>query len=579
MIGRGLRRIAFLQREVVTIHAAALILGGAGLVSRILGIVRDHLLTSRFGAGRELDIYNAAFNIPDFMSVLFLLGGASAAILPMFQEYLARDKEHAREMISLLALLFFLGSSVACVIAFFLAPTLMRFVVPGFAPQEQALTASLTRLMLLSPILLGISGIFSVVIQTFQRFFIYALAPILYNLGIIAGIAFLVPRFGVMGLAGGVVIGAFLHMGLQVWSATLVGFGPRLLHSLMRVGDLVQSLGGSIRRVSLLAVPRVVSVSLAQITLVILDAIGSTLAAGSIAILGLAQNLYFVPVGIFGVSYATAIFPRLARAAAAHSGEDFLRELFSGLRSIFFWVAPSAALFIVLRAHIVRVALGARAFTWEDTRLTAAVLAALAIAMLAASLQMLLLRGFYALGNTWIPLAVNVAASFFSIVLAFLLTHLFATASPAARVLTAIFRISDLPHPEVLGLGIGFAAGLILDVVALSFILAIYARRVLGGTARAGGWEIMKIILASFAAGLAAYAVRASFSQALPLITFVRVLVQGASAAAVGCAAYIGALALMRSEDIAWLRGLAARRIFSLGILPKYWDGDTEQVK
>ena len=574
MIRRRLRRIAFLQGEVVTIHAAALILGSAGLMSRMLGVVRDHLLASRFGAGRELDIYNAAFNIPDFMSVLFLLGGASAAILPMFQEYLGRDKEKAHEFISVLAILFFLGSSILCVIAFLLAPFLIRFVVPGFGPEDQTLTASLTRLMLISPFLLGLSGIFSVVVQSFQRFFIYALAPILYNIGIIVGILFFIPRFGIMGLAGGVVLGALLHMGLQVWSVVLLGYPPRLLYSFRHLGDLIASFGASMREVVMTAVPRVVSVSLAQITLLILDAIGSTLAVGSIAVLGLAQNLYFVPVGIFGTSYATAIFPRLVKAAAARSGEDFSRELFSGIRSIFFWVSPSVALFIVLRAHIVRAALGARAFTWEDTRLTAAVLAALAIAMLAASLQTLLLRGFYAHGNTWIPLAVNIAASFFSILLAFLLTHVLGTASGARDALTAIFRISDMAHPEVLGLGLGFASGLVLDVAILSVLLIAYARKSLGDTTHAGWREIMKIMMASIVAGLAAYAIRANFSQALPLITFVRVLLQGAISAAVGSAAYIGALMLMRSEDIMWLRRLASRHIFSLRILPKYWDGE-----
>lgn len=577
MMRRGLRRIAFLHKEIVTIHAAALILGGAGLASRLLGVVRDHLLAARFGAGRELDIYNAAFNIPDFMSVLFLLGGASAAILPMFQEYLGRDREKAREFISVLAVLFFLASSAACIAAFFASPFLMRFVVPGFGADDQALTASLTRLMLISPILLGLSGIFSVVIQSCQRFFVYALAPVLYNGGIVAGIIFLVPRFGVMGLAGGVVIGAFLHMGLQAWSVALLGFPPRFFRSLAHLTALVASFGASIRAVALTALPRVVSVSLVQITLLILDAIGSTLSRGSIAVLGLAQNLYFVPVGIFGVSYATAIFPRLAAAAAVRRGEDFFRELFSGIRSIFLWVAPSAALFIVLRAHIVRLALGGRAFTWEDTRLTAAVLAALAVAMIAASLQTLLVRGFYALGNTWIPLAVNVAASLFSIALAFFLTRMLATASPLGRGLTAIFRISDLPHPEVLGLGLGFAAGLTLDVLMLAVMLVAHARKIFGGAGGAGGREIMKIIAAAFAAGFAAYAVRANFSEILPLITFARVFVQGAGAAAAGCAAYIAALMLMRSEDIAWMRRVAVRGIFSLRMLPKEWDGEQRE--
>lgn len=573
MIGR-FKRLVFFQSEIANIHAAALILGGAGLLSRALGVLRDRMLAARFGAGREIDIYTAAFHIPDFMSVLFLLGGASAAILPVFQEYLARDRAKARDLISALAALFLVGSSAAAISAFFAAPRIVPFIVPGFSPEEQALTALLTRVMLLSPILLGISGIFSVVVQSFQRFAVYALAPILYNLGIIFGIFFLAPRFGIAGIAAGVVIGAFLHAGLQVQSVVLAGFPPRLLRSLIRLPSLVRSLEDDIRGVALTAVPRVLSVSLVQLTLIVLNAIGSTLAPGSVAVLSFAQNLYFVPVGIFGVSYATAIFPRMARAASLRAGADFFRELSVGIRSILFWTAPSVALFIVLRAHIVRVALGAGAFSWEDTRLTAAVLAALSLAMAAGALQTLLIRVFYALGNTWIPFALTAGASLLSIGLAFFLTHALASGSDLGRMLVTVFRIGDLAHPEVLGLGLGFAAGLLLNVGMLYVCAVSYGKKVFGGElfmAVSDGW---KIIGAAIVAGSVAYLVRSSFSEVLPLITFARVLTQGVIAGSLGWAAYFAVLTLLGSQDTALLRRIVARRLFSLRILPQYWDGD-----
>lgn len=573
MIRSGFRRIAFLQSEIASVHAAALILGGAGLLSRALGVVRDRMLAARFGAGRELDIYAAAFNIPDFMSVLFLLGGASAAILPVFQEHLARDREKAREFISALSTLFLTGATVVSVAAFFASGLIMPVIVPGFTLDEQAMTATLARLMLLSPILLGLSSIFSVVVQSFQRFYVYAAAPLFYNLGIIAGILFLVPRFGVIGIAGGVVAGALLHMSLQAYAIASLGFEPRFFRTLAHMRELASSFGGDIRRVALIAAPRVLAVSLAHLTLLMLHAIGSTLAAGSVAILSFAQNLYFVPVGVFGVSYAIAIFPRLARAAAARHGEDFSRELADGIRSILFWAAPSAALFIVLRAHVVRVALGAGAFSWEDTRLTAAVLAALSVAIVAGALQTLLIRAFYALGNTWIPLAVNAAASLFSITLAFFLTQALGASSPFSRMLVTLFRIGDLARPEVLGLGMGFAVGMLIDVGVLYFVLMAYTGRILGRARTALAPDAAKIVAASIAAGVAAYAVRVSFSGALPLVTFVRVLTQGAISATAGFAAYFGILTLMGSEDVVMLRRVVARRLFSLRLLPKYWDG------
>ena len=219
-----MRRLNFLNYEILNIHAAALVLGAAGLLSRLVGVLRNRLLFAEFGAGRELDIYYAAFQIPDFMAVLFLLGAASAAVLPIFQEYLTTDKKKAQEFIAALAGLFFLGSAAAALAAFFTAPFAVRFVAPGFSPQEQAFTATLARIMLLSPILFGLSGIFSVVVQSYRLFFVYALAPILYNLGIILGIVLLVPIFGVPGLGMGVVLGAAAHFGLQLGAAASRGF-------------------------------------------------------------------------------------------------------------------------------------------------------------------------------------------------------------------------------------------------------------------------------------------------------------------------------------------------------------------
>lgn len=286
-------KLDFLNHEISSIHSAALILGAAGLLSRVLGVFRDRLLAGSFGAGRELDAYYAAFQIPDFMSTLFLLGAGTAAILPMFQEDLLKDKEEARRLISHLSLLFIFGSAALAFVAFFLAPYLMRVVAPGFSDSERALAALLTRIMLLSPIFLGLSNIFSSVVQSFQRFLSYALAPVLYNAGIIAGIVILVPLMGTAGLAAGVALGALLHFLTQFQAIARLGFTPRFSPHFK---DFLESWGstlfsGKVKRVAALSFPRVLSVSISQITLLILIAIGSTLAEGSISVLQLARNL------------------------------------------------------------------------------------------------------------------------------------------------------------------------------------------------------------------------------------------------------------------------------------------------
>ena len=563
-----------LNHEMSSVHAAALILGAAALLSRFLGVVRDRLLASHFGASRELDIYYAAFQIPDFLSVLFLLGAASAAILPVFERLVSRDRERARVFISALAALFLIVSSAVCLAAFFAIPRIIPIVAPGFSLQDQARAAALTRLMLVSPVLLGLSGIFSVAVQSFGRFAAYAAAPILYNLGIISGIVFLTPRFGIAGLGVGVAAGALLHCVLQIWVASRLGFELDVWASARRIFLRERQMRRELWEVVRVSGPRALSVGMSQLTIVALVAVGSLLVGGSVTIFNLAQNLYFVPIGIFGVSYATAVFPRLARAASASSGDDFFREFFSGVRSILFWAAPAAALFLVLRAHIVRLTLGAEAFSWDDTRLTAAVLAALCFAMAAGALRTFLVRGFYALGNTRIPLAVNAVASLVSVALAVAAARALGEGSLAGRALAEVFRIGDLPHPGVLGLGVGFAAGTVVDICALYFLLTRKAAHTFGRSPGipGPGREIAKIAAAAVIAGLVAYGARAGFSETLPLITFARVLGQGAAAAGAGFAVYWAMLAWLGNEDVALIGRAITRRLFSLRILPPYWD-------
>jgi len=363
-------------------------------------------------------------------------------------------------------------------------------------------------------------------------------------------------------------LGALLSMGVQFGSVASLGFRPLIIQS--AGPDIWQG----VWRTILISFPRVLSISLSQLTVVVLVAIGSTLAAGSVAVFSLAQNLSFVPIGIFGVSYAVAVFPRLSHAAARRSGADFLRELFTGIRSILFWVAPSAVLFLVLRAHIVRVALGAGTFSWEDTRLTGAVLAALAVSMAAGALQTLLIRGYYAMRSTWLPLLVNVLASGFSVALGWGVAAKLAEDSAFTRGVASLFRIADLPHPEVVGLGIGFAAGLIVNVSVLWALLVYLAERQFGVRHERGGKEIATIIFAAALAGGAAYAVRVSFSEALPLITFFRVLLQGFIAGIAGLAVYLGVLLILRNEDVFSLWHGFGRRLFKIGVLPKSWDGE-----
>lgn len=561
-----IKKILTLNGSTSSVHAAALLIGSAGLVSRLLGMFRNRLLAAHFGAGRELDIYFAAFQIPDFVATLFLLGAGSAAILPVFQEYMQKDKERARHLISSLQTIFVVASSISAMIIFFFVPLLLKAMVPGFSDLDRILTILLTRIMLLSPIFLGLSSILSAVIQSFKRFFTYALAPIFYNLGIIVGIIFFVPLFGIVGLGMGVVLGALLHWIIQMIAITQVGMRPRFV--LTQVSD-------GVKKVLRLSFPRVISLSLAQITVVGLTALGSTLHAGSISVFELSQDLYFVPVALIGVSYSVVIFPRLSEAFLHRSAETFYRELFLGIRTIALWIAPTIALFIVLRAHIVRVALGAGQFSWEDTRLTAATLAILSIAMIAGSMSQLLIKAFYALEKTWMPLVINMFASACSILSAIILSHILRGSSAFALVTLNIFRVADLPSANMLGLGLGFTLGLLIDTILLYIVLRHAAHEIFQIKSPFPIWSMVSIMIAASIAGVSAYAVRLTF-QPLPLITFARVLAQGFVASIVGFSVYMILLIIFKNDDIAAVRKTFTRHLITLRVLPKSWDGDIQ---
>jgi len=289
------------------------------------------------------------------------------------------------------------------------APVLSHVIAPGFDDAKREMTVNLMRVMLLSPLFFGLSNLAGGILNSFKNFIAYAIAPILYNLGIIAGVLWMVPRFGYMGLAYGVVLGAFLHMLVQVPSVFALGYKYRMHINLKHP---------ALRRMAVLMIPRTLGIAAQQISILVNTIIASTLAVGSIAVLNLGDNLYSLPVGIFGISFAVAVFPTLTEKYTLQKVDGFKQDLMRTLRQILFLILPTMMLYWLLRAQIVRLVLGAGQFGWEDTRFTVSVLAFLVFGMWAQAIIPLLARSFYALQDTKTPfftgliaLVVNVAGA------------------------------------------------------------------------------------------------------------------------------------------------------------------------
>jgi len=400
-----------LIRKQSSILSAAVVLMVAILASRFLGLVRDRLLAGTFfksGQEWQLDVYFAAFRIPDMLFQLLVLGALSAAFIPVFSRLLVEDEPYAWKLASLVINLSSLVFLVLALIIFIWMPIFCRLIAPNFSLAEFTLMVSLTRLMLLAQFFFIVSNILTGILQSYQRFLIPALAPVVYNLGIILGIIFLSGPLGIYGPTLGVVIGAFLHFIVQL---------PLVLHLGFVYQPILSFKDPYVRRIGKLMLPRTLALAVSQIELTVAVFIATSLSAGSLAIFYFAQHLNDLPVGLFGLTIGQAALPVLAVEAVKNKA-NFNKLLVNSLRQILYLALPASVLLLVLRIPVVRLAFGARSFPWEATLLTGKVVASLSI--FAQAMIQVLVRAFYALQDTKTPfylatlaVLVNVAFSFF----------------------------------------------------------------------------------------------------------------------------------------------------------------------
>lgn len=401
-----------LSSQTQTITGAAIVLAAASFVSRVIGVVRDRIFAHTFGAGDVLDVYYAAFRIPDLVYNLVIVGALSAGFIPIFLKAYTKSRKQAWEMTNSLIHILGLALVVVSILLYIFTPQLMHLVVPGFDDAKLAQTVILTRIMFLSPLLLGLSAVVSGVLQSMKSFFVYSLTPIVYNIGIIFGTIVLVPVFGITGLAYGVILGALFHLLIQL--PTLLSHGYTYAWKFDIGNKYVKEIGK-------LMGPRVLTLGTVQLNLLVITIIASTLGAGSVAVFNFANNLQHFPIGLIGISFAVAAFPTLSKLFAEKKKEAFIAHLTSTVKQILFFIIPLTLIFLLLRAQIVRLLLGSGQFDWTDTIITANALAFFSLSLFAQCLIPLLIRAFYAMHNTWIPLTIAFIGSLINIIGAILL--------------------------------------------------------------------------------------------------------------------------------------------------------------
>lgn len=374
-------------------HGAA-ILSVTAFLSYGLGLVRDRLFAHTFGAGRELDAYNAAFIIPDLLLNILVAGALQAAFIPIFIAVLNKEgKENAERLANTVLNAAVIAIAFAGLLAAIFMPALSHIIAPGFANHERELLVNLTRLLLLSPLIFAISNTLGAILVSQKSYFAYGISPVLYNAGIIGGV-FLSPWHGIYGVAIGTIIGALLHLGVRLW-----GMRPLKLRYL----SIIEWRSVHFRKIITLMIPKMFGHPAEQLIFWAFTVIASTLAVGSITMLSFARNFMSVPVSLFGIAFATASFPILSEAASRQDRREFLYHFTESLKKILLFTIPSGIILFFFSSIIVKLLLGSGKFDQQAILTTASILSIFALSVPTESVGHLLARSFYALQDTLVP--------------------------------------------------------------------------------------------------------------------------------------------------------------------------------
>ena len=419
---------------------AGLTVAGAYFISRVLGWVRIVVITNQFHAGTELDAYFAAFRLPDAIFQLVAAGALSSAMIPVLATLFTRNEEdHAWRVVSTVLNIMLLSlSALAAIVAIF-APQIVPIFTPGFDAVGTELTVRLTRIMLLSPILLALGAVASSVLNARGRFGAAAVAPSLYNLAIIGGAVFLGPFLGIEALAIGVVIGSMLHLAVQI--------RPLIAEKFKLSFDI--DLGDpNSRQVLTLMAPRALGLGANQITFIVATTLATGVGVGAVTAYNVAWTVLQIPLGVIGFPLGVVLLPSLARAIAAGSAKEFGTLIVRSVRLVLWIMLFITAVGIVLRRQAVTL-LFSPGLDAESIALTADTLSFLFLGLAAHSLVIVFARAFYSGHDTRTPV----------------ITAVF------DMVICVVIGVATVGSLGLSGIALGLAAGAWAEASALGILL------------------------------------------------------------------------------------------------------------
>lgn len=432
----------------------ALLLSVLTFASYGMGLVRDRIFARTYGAGSELDAYNAAFVLPELTLDVLVASGLAAPFIPILARLTRESADIADQFARSVTTLVVLVMGAAAVVLFITAPRTVDLIAPGFDSVERALYTDLFRVMAITPVIFAGSIALGEVLVASHRFLFYGLAPVLYNVGIVVGTVWLADRLGIFAAAVGAVLGAALHLGIRLVGIARTSFRyrPALAVRTPAFQEFVR-----------LMVPKMLSHPVEPLTFLFFTAVASGLADGSVSAVSFARNFQSVPVSLIGVSFSLAVFPTLATAYAAGDRATFVGTLRRNLVTIGGLTLLAAVALFAVSGIVIEVLLGGGAFDADDVARTSLVLAAFAISVPFDALSHPLARAMYATHNTLLQVIASLAS--------------LGTIVALANVLLAPAGILAIP--------LAFAAGSAVKVALLGLFLVPRIRRISPETAAA----------------------------------------------------------------------------------------------
>ncbi len=391
--------LKILHIKTTTLNKTAFIIAFFTFLSQILAVARDKILAIKFGASLDLDIYYAAFRIPD---LVFLVTGtlvSSFILIPFFEKKIKNSLHSQREFTTRVFWSFMVFISVVSLVIFFLMPFLAKTFFTGFKGEALQTFITMSRIFLLSPIFMGLSRIFMGLNQTKDYFFPTVVTGVFYNLSIILSLIFFFPYFGFWALAFGVVLGSFLHLLLQVPSIFKEKNYPLKKIQFFSKKEIWEILS--------ISVPRAGALIISELLLIFIIASSTNLATGSVTILLFALNIFKMPINLVAVSFSMASFPSLSRLFIEDKTEAFKQSIQKVVSQVLFFASPIAFFILFFSDAMVAFLLGSHKFAWPQIHTTALIASILSLVIVWQSISMLLVRFFYTMSKTWVALFVN----------------------------------------------------------------------------------------------------------------------------------------------------------------------------